>query len=470
MPMLPSPRWATPGVAVVYGIAITGSAVADALRARGYSVRLADDSPNDDKRRAAALHGSPLVETPAAADMVELLRDARMLCPAPGVPETHPIIRAARDAEIPIVSELDLAYVWEQHRPGGPRPMLAITGTDGKTTTTEMATAMLRAAGLHAVAVGNTETPLVRSLDDAADGRQVDVFVVEASSFRLHWTTEFRCEASVWLNLAPDHQNWHTDMASYESAKERIWRYLRPSDTAVGCTTDRVVMAALDRVGARRVTFAGRPELPTGADYRVEGSWLVGPHGPIVAVSEMSRRLPHDQTNALAAAALVLEAGLATTDDVARALRDFVHPPHRIEPLGTLRGVDWFNDSKATSPHAAMSAIRSFEHIVLLAGGRNKGLDLTELASEHRRIKHVVALGEAADEVRATFAETTPVTTATSMADAVQLAANIATSGDTVLLSPACASFDWYPGGGYPARGDDFKQLFNVIRTGARSS
>jgi UDP-N-acetylmuramoylalanine--D-glutamate ligase len=179
----------------------------------------------------------------------------------------------------------------------------------------------------------------------------------------------------------------------------------------------------------------------------------------------MTRRLPHDITNALAAAALVVESGLAEPHHVRAALATFRHPPHRIEPLGVVGGAEWFNDSKATSPHAALTAIRGFDRIVLLAGGRNKGLDLASLAIEADRVKAVVGLGEAGPEVVAAFAGRRPGVAVASMAEAVEVAAAFAEPGDVVLLSPACASFDWYPGGGYPARGDDFKRLVLELAT-----
>jgi UDP-N-acetylmuramoylalanine--D-glutamate ligase len=143
-------------------------------------------------------------------------------------------------------------------------------------------------------------------------------------------------------------------------------------------------------------------------------------------------------------------------------LATFDHPPHRIEPLGEFAGARWYNDSKATTPHAAITALRGFTDVVLLAGGRNKGLDLASMAAEHDRVKAVVALGEAAPLIREAFDQWCPVVEATSMEDAVAAAAAFAAAGDTVLLSPACASFDWYPEGGYPARGDDFKRLVHA--------
>lgn len=446
--------------ALVYGVAVAGDALAHALVQRGWKVIAADDTPTDAKRAQAAAVGAELVGAPDAAALAALIATADILCPAPGVPETHPVITAALAAGVPIRTEIDLAYEWEQQRAGGPRPMLAVTGTDGKTTTTYMAAHMLAAAGHRPAAVGNTEVPLVAALDD-----DVDVFVVECSSFRLNWLPHFRAEAAVWLNLAPDHQNWHPSLEAYEAAKARVWANRRVGDVAIGNAADPVVLRNLRTAGGVMRTF-GRDE----GDYRVEGGWLVGPTGRIAEVSSMSRSLPHDLTNALAAAALVLETGLATVADVAAALATFAHPPHRIEPLGEVGGVQWYNDSKATTPHAALTAIRGFERVVLLAGGRNKGLDLASLAAEHARVKAVVGLGEAGPEVAAAFAPYCPVQTATDMADAVRKAAAVATDGDVVLLSPACASFDWYPSGGYPARGDDFRRLVGELRerVGAR--
>ncbi|MGB8859071.1 MAG: UDP-N-acetylmuramoyl-L-alanine--D-glutamate ligase [Ilumatobacteraceae bacterium] len=451
--VVPSAGTSTGRTALVYGIALAGDALAGQLVRRGWQVLVADDAPNDDKRGRAAALGAVLTEKPDGAVLAGLIARADIVCPAPGVPETHAVIRAAAAGGVPIRTEIDLAYEWEQRRPGGPRPMLAVTGTDGKTTTTLLAAHLLEAAGLRAAAVGNTEVPLVAALDD-----DVDVFVVECSSFRLNWLESFRAEASVWLNLAPDHQNWHTSMASYEAAKARMWAHRRPTDVAIGFADDEVVMRNLRAAGGLTRTFAA-----TGADYHVHDGQLVGPQGAIAPVECMTRTLPHDLTNALAAAALVLEAGLATSADVARGLPTFHHPPHRIEPIGEIAGVRWFNDSKATSPHAALTAIRGFDHIVLLAGGLNKGLDLASLAGEHRRVKAVIGLGAAAAEVTEPFQQYCPTRIATSMAQAVEMADELAEAGDVVLLSPACASFDWYPDGGYPARGDDFKQLVRAL-------
>ncbi|MDJ0770213.1 MAG: UDP-N-acetylmuramoyl-L-alanine--D-glutamate ligase [Ilumatobacter sp.] len=431
--------------ALVYGLAITGASTVRALRSRGFDVTAADDHVDQARTDLADALGVALL--PAPRDPRAFAGQFDLVSPAPGLPERHPVIIAAREAGVPVHSEIELAYEWEQERPGGPRPILAITGTDGKTTTTELTVAILRAAGVRTASLGNTDVPLVDGLD-----QDLDAYVVECTSFRLAWTERFRADAAVWLNLAPDHLNWHDSMASYEAAKARIFSQQRPGDVAIGFVDDPVVKRHLRAAPGRHRTF-GR----SGADYRLEGPELVGPDGVIAHIDVMKRSLPHDVTNALAAAALVLETRLATPDAIATALAEFEAPPHRLEPVGAAAGVRWFNDSKATTPHAAATAVRAFESLVLIAGGSRKGVDLSPMAADAGRVRAVVAIGEAAADVRDVFEPSVRVVDAASMAEAVELAATLAQRGDAVVLSPGCASFDWY--GGYPERGDDFRRL-----------
>ncbi len=421
---------------LVYGVRVAGRAVVDALGARGIDVITADDQP---------VAGVGAVR-PRGADLEHLVGAVDTVVPAPGVPEHHPVIAEALRQGRPLRSELDLAAEWEASRPGGPRPFLAITGTDGKTTVTTLTTAMLQASGVRAVDAGNTDVPLVAAIDDPA----VEVFVVEASSFRLRWLTCFRARVGTWLNLAPDHLDWHGSLEAYAAAKARMWELQGPGDVAVAAIDDPVVMARTAGLRSRVVTFGGPG---SGADFRVEGDQLVGPDGPLLAVQALWRQFPHDLTNALAAAATALHGG-GTVDGVRRALREFRGVPHRIELVAERDGVRWYNDSKATTPHAALTAIRGFTSVVLLAGGRNKDLDLGVLRAEASRIRAVVALGEAAGEVVGAFTGCCPTVEATSMDDAVAAAARFAEPGDAVLLSPACTSLDWYSG--YAERGEDF--------------
>jgi UDP-N-acetylmuramoylalanine--D-glutamate ligase len=431
--------------ALVYGLAVAGVATARALVRHGHDVVVVDDTVTPERRELAATIGVELLEGPVDLDV--LVRSCALVCPSPGVPETHDVIVAARRAGADLVSEIELAYRWEQDRPGGPRPMLAVTGTDGKTTTTLLAVEMLRAAGLRTVDAGNTETPLVDAI-----ARDLDAFVVEATSFRLAWTPTFRAEGAAWLNLAPDHLDWHRSMDTYEAAKAQVWANQRATDVAVGFADDSVVSRRLQTAPGRRVTFA-----TSGADYCRVGDRLMGPRGAIAPVASMQRSLPHDVTNALAASALVLETGLADEAAIEAALASFTGPAHRLEHVGTWDEVAWYNDSKATTPHAAAAAIGSFERIVLIAGGYDKRVDLAPMAAERRRVDALIALGATAPAVVAAFDGVARREIVDGMADAVDLARRLASPGSTVLLSPGCASFDQYRG--FEQRGDHFRSL-----------
>jgi UDP-N-acetylmuramoylalanine--D-glutamate ligase len=437
--------------ALVYGLAVAGESTVRALLRRGIEVVVADDDVDDRRRVLAAELGVELLDRPDAGTLAAVIASCELVSPAPGVPETHAIVGAARDAGVELVSEIELAYRWEQDRPGGPRPMLAITGTDGKTTTTLLAVEMLCAAGLRTIDAGNTSTPLVDAID-----MDLDAFVVECTSFRLAWTPTFRAEGAAWLNLAPDHLNWHRSMSTYEAAKAQVWANQRPDDVAVGFVDDPVVMRRLREAPARAVTFGA-----AGADYHVDSRGgerrLVGPAGTIAPVSAMQRSLPHDLTNALAASALVLETGLADAAAIAQALGSFTGPPHRLEHLGTWNDVAWYNDSKATTPHAAAAAVRSFERLVLIAGGYDKGVDLSPMAADTAGVDAVIATGDTADRIATAFSTVAAVEVVADLAEAVDRAAQLAQPGATVLLSPGCASFDRYSG--FEERGDHFRSL-----------
>lgn len=433
-------------VAAVFGLAVTGRAVAEAFRRRGFDVVLADDVPVPAHGEFAGQCGARLVDIASDAGLDSFLAGADVLVPAPGVPPHSRVIARAMEMGVPVRSEIDIAHDWEHARPGGARPVLGVTGTDGKTTTTMITAALLRGAGLRAEEVGNTDIPFMAAVDDGG----IDVFVVECSSFRLQFTETFRCDASTWLNLAPDHLDWHPDLGHYAAAKARIWAHVRPGDIAVVPHGNTLITGEAERSGARVVSFG----LESG-DYRVESGSLVGPRGPLCAVSSMWRSMPHDITNSLAAAALVLETGLVAESTVEASLAGFSPAHHRIELVGTFGGSRWFDDSKATSPHAALTAIRAFPRLVLIAGGRNKGLDLTEMASDPSRMHAVVAIGDDAALIEAAFRGTCEVRLAGSMEEAVAAAAELAGPGVDVVLSPGCTSYDWYRN--YNERGDDYQ-------------
>jgi len=431
--------------ALVLGFGRSGEAVARRLLERGTAVTVVDDAPGPAAQIAAGALGLQIVDHPAEAELAMLVVRTDVVVPSPGVPAAHPLFALARTAGVPVRGEVELAARWSTV------PMVAVTGTNGKTTVTSLIAEMLTASGVPSLAAGNIGLPLCETV-----GAEVDVVVAEVSSFQLAFSESFHPAVAVWLNLAADHLDWHPDLGSYVAAKARIWARQEPGDVAVVNADDAVVMAEAAKAPSSVVTFGLRHP----ADFGVTDGWLRGPGGPLVELGRLPRALPHDVSNALAAAAAALAAG-ASPEAVASVLTAFGGLPHRLTLVGYGGGVRWYDDSKATNPHAAMAAVGGFESVVLIAGGRNKGLDLSALAQAAGRIRAVVAIGEAAPEIVAAFAGVRPVAVAPTMIDAVAAAAAVARAGDAVLLSPGCASFDWYRS--YAERGDDFARAVHVL-------
>ena len=425
--------------ALLVGLGAANRAVAAALVRRGHAVSVIDDRADDTIRAAAEALGAVFVSgADSPADTEALLGGVGFMVPTPGLPETHRAFAAADSAKLPVVSELDLAALWDQ------RPILAVTGTNGKTTVVELAVAGLRAAGRATAAAGNTDTPLVAAIDDVGP----ELFVVEASSFRLARAARFAPLVGAWLNFAPDHLDVHRDLASYEAAKARLFELSRVA--VVANAADPVTMAHAERAARRGLQLVS---FGSGGQWFERDGELWGPDGPFASTSELWRSLPHDISDTLAAAATLAVLGVEP-EALAVAAATFSGLAHRVSEAGEIDGVAFYDDSKATTPHATVAALQGFERAVLIAGGRNKGIDLSQLRSGSARISAVVAIGEAAPEIRALFEPTHVVRVAADMADAVRQAHALADARTPVLLSPACASFDWYCG--YGQRGDDF--------------
>jgi UDP-N-acetylmuramoylalanine--D-glutamate ligase len=415
-------------------------AAARALLAEGREVIAVDDDPGASPRDQATELGIELVATPDRAELSGLLCRADLVVVSPGVPASHPVF-SLRTGPMPI-SEVELA--WQRSSV----PIVAVTGTNGKTTVVTLVTAMLQASGIAAVAAGNIGHPLVEAVTAPAD-----VIVAEVSSFQLAFTVLFRPPVAAWINFSPDHLDWHPTLQHYQASKARVWANAGPGDIAVVNADDPVVASYapdVARHGAAVVSFGtGRR-----GDWRVEDGALVGPDGEWVAdVADLPRSGPHDLANALSAMAIATAAG-ARTDGCRRVLLEFVGLPHRVQFVGEAGGVRFYDDSKATTPGAVLACLAGFPSAVLIAGGRNKGLDLGELAAATPRLRGVVAIGEAAAELVQVFNGRCPVAVASSMEQAVRQARVMAIRGDAIVLSPACASFDWYRS--YAERGEDF--------------
>jgi UDP-N-acetylmuramoylalanine--D-glutamate ligase len=436
------------GRILVYGLGVSGGAVARHLLAEGLEVVAADDDPGDGPSVRAGQLGIAFSRAPDGPALRSLADAVDEIVVSPGVPAGHAVFGLGPGVRL--VGDVELA--WRRAR----APMVAVTGTNGKTTVTTLIVSMLVASGLKAVAGGNIGTPLL----DVVTG-DAEVIVAEVSSFQLALTDTFRPAVAAWLNFSEDHLDWHQTLGDYRAAKARVWANSGSGDVVVANADDAVVLGAslVPRArGATVVTFG----LHDG-QYTVADGSLVGPGGLVVApLAELPRTLPHDLSDALCAAAAALAVG-GDVEGCRRALGAFRGLPHRVELVGEARGVRFYDDSKATTPGAVLAALGGFDSAVLIAGGRNKGLDLSVLGAAAPRLRAVVAIGEATPEVVAAFDGRTTVVEATSMAEAVESAAALARPGDAVLLSPACASFDWYPS--YAARGDDFAARVRALET-----
>ncbi len=442
----------TPRRALVVGCRRTGRAVAAMLVARGTRVRVAD------ARSATALgcDGAPLpegVELRLGEDGPHLLADVDLVVPSPGVPREAPILRAALAAGIPIVSEIELAARRLTV------PIVAVTGTNGKSTTTTLVGLALARAGKRPFVGGNLGTPLVEAV-----GRDVDVAVAEVSSFQLEWVEGFRPAVAALLNVTPDPLDRHTSSEAYRDLKARIFARQQATDWAVVNGDDPEVVAIARRCRARVVPFAWAPA-SVGAHVAGNEAVLRLPGAAEERLSLAATRLAgrHNVENILAAATIARLAG-APLGAVQEAIDAMEPLPHRLARVGQRRGVVFVDDSKATNVGAAAKSLGSVGGpVILLAGGVDKGGSydaLAAAASGHVRLACV--FGAARERIASAFGERSiPVARTASLEEAVAAAASAARPGDTVLLAPACASFDMFAD--YAARGRAFRAAVEAL-------
>ena len=437
------------GRIAVIGFAATGEAVSRVALSHGASVVVIEDRPREDTEARARALGVELVIGPDEHRLREIIACCSLVVVSPGVPPSHPVY--AFTPKDRLISEIELASRLAR------KPIIAITGTNGKTTVTTMVDQMMRNSKIRSTVAGNIGPTLI----DAVERDDLDVIVAEVSSFQLALTKRFHPHVATWLNFAEDHLDWHASLDDYRSSKAKIFANQDASDVAVVHREDPVIVGLARASHARVVTF-GRED----ADYQTIEDRFVGPGGrDLGAIGLLSRALPHDIDNALAALASALEAG-ADVAGCQQALRAATVLAHRVEHVGVISRVDFYDDSKATTPSAVIAALRSFPSSVLIAGGKNKGLDLSvirDFVDAHRdhQIRAVVAIGEAAPEVLSIFASGCEAVEATTMDDAVRLAYGYCQPEDVVLLSPGCASFDWYSS--YQERGKDFVRAVRAL-------
>ncbi|HMJ34033.1 MAG TPA: UDP-N-acetylmuramoyl-L-alanine--D-glutamate ligase [Baekduia sp.] len=435
-----------PGPHLVVGLARSGQAAAALLHARGEEVVAVDRAPAD-RLRADLPDG---VEVHAGSDGVELLQRVRSVVKSPGVPGDAPVIAAARERGIPVLGELELAWRCV------PNEVIAVTGTNGKTTTVELLGHIHRECGIPVAVVGNVGTAYASLALDEHLGAGGDglVVVCEASSFQLDDTVAFAPEAAVLLNLDSDHLDRHGSLDAYHRAKLKVFAHQGNDDVAVA--PEGLAIADLGGC-ARRVCFGDSPE----AELSLRAGTLWWDREPLLRAGELALRGPHNVRNAMAAAAVALARGL-DLDGVRAALRAFAGVPHRLEEVAVREGITYVNDSKATNVAAALVALASFDvpvHAIL--GGRGKGesyAPLRDAVAAH--CAGVYLIGEEAGPLAEALDGAAPATQAGDLEHAMAAARAAARPGDVVLLAPACASYDQFAN--FEVRGEAFRELARI--------
>ena len=458
---------------LVTGLGISGFAAADALSERGAIVTVVSaDATEAIEERAQILQILDVDVRLGPEHLIDVPEGTELVVTSPGFRPDHPLLLAAALRGIPVWGEVELA--WRMRAQSGAAPWITITGTNGKTTTVKMLTCILRAAGLRATSAGNVGTPL---LEAVLHPDPYDVLAVELSSFQLHWQRSISPVASVCLNLAPDHIDWHGSMQEYRLAKAKVY-----AGTQIACVynvqdpaTEQMVMDADVVEGCRAVGFTlglpGPSMLGLVDDVLADRAFVEQRKTSAAELATLadlqgdsSSVAPHNVANALAAAALARAYGVGSLS-VRDGLRAFVPDPHRIAEVATVDGVRFVDDSKATNPHAAGASLVAFEHVVWIAGGLLKGADIDALVhSVADRLRGVVLIGaDRAQIARALMrhAPDVPVVdvpdTDTGVMDlVVARAGDLAQPGDVVLLAPAAASMDMFVN--YGVRGDAFAE------------
>ena len=459
----------------VFGLNRSGVAAAKLLRRYGAAVTVTDTrSAEALSTEIAALNELP--KSDETCDLyqkffdghpAECIADADFIVVSPGVPLNIPMLREARGRGLPILGELEIAASV------CPAPIVAITGTKGKSTTTLLTAAILKAGSKfrNICIAGNIGVPLAAEVQELTSE---DIVVVEASSFQLESTATFHPRVSVVLNLSRDHLDRHRTMSAYRAAKQKISDNQTSADWIILNSSDASVKDFEASTAAKKVYFTdrGAPEDPSFLGVFREGSGLFaqwnGTCKRMCDIADIPLPGAHNVQNTLAAIAVGLIFGVTATQ-IQEALQQFdrSHPAlsHAFEPVRTLRGVEFIDDSKATNVAAVKAALESIKdsQIVLIMGGYDKGNDYTPLREIVRtRVKAAVMLGEYTQQIEKTLADTTDIIKAKTMTQAVQIAYKLAAPGDVVLLSPANASFDMYTD--YKARGTNFKAAVEALQ------
>jgi UDP-N-acetylmuramoylalanine--D-glutamate ligase len=463
----------------IAGLGVSGVPAAKVLHGLGARVTVVNDGA-DERAGAQAAELEALGVTVRLGDGATLPEGTELIVTAPGWKPGKPLFAAAAEAGVPVWGDVELAWrLRETSAQRAAAPWLAVTGTNGKTTTTRMLASILHAAGLRTAAVGNIGVPV---LDAVTGGEHYDVLAVELSSYQLHWAPSLRPHSAVVLNLAPDHLDWHGSMQAYAADKGRVYQGNKIACVynAADPATQALVRAADVEEGCRAVGFTlgtpGLSEFGVVEDVLVDRAFVPDRRSnaqELAEVCDIDPPVPHNIANALAAAALARAYGVEPAA-VRQGLRAFRPDAHRIAHVAAVDGVDYVDDSKATNTHAAEASLAAYRRVVWIAGGLAKGAAFDDLVRNSAgRLRGVVLIGADRALIREALSRHAPEVPVTdlertdtgAMAAAVREATRLARPGDTVLLAPACASMDMFTD--YNQRGDAFAGAVRDMAAGS---
>ncbi|MET8741021.1 UDP-N-acetylmuramoyl-L-alanine--D-glutamate ligase [Streptomyces sp. NPDC004728] len=455
----------------VAGLGVSGIPAAKVLHGLGAVVTVVNDGDDERSRtQAAELEAQGI--TVRLGDGATLPESTELIVTTPGWKPDKPLFTAAAEAGVPVWGDVELA--WRLRGPGA-APWLAVTGTNGKTTTVRMLASILEAAGLRTAAVGNIGVSL---LDAVLGDEEYDVLAVELSSYQLHWSPSLRAHSAAVLNLAADHLDWHGSMAAYVADKGRIYEGNRVACVynAADPATEDLVREADVEEGCRAIGFTlntpGPSQLGVVDGILVDRAFVANRQKQaqeLAEVKDIDPPAPHNIANALAAAALARAFGVEPAA-VRDGLRAFRPDPHRIEHVADVAQVAYVDDSKATNTHAAEASLAAYDPIVWIAGGLAKGASFDELVTGAAgRLRGVVLIGRDRELIREALTRHAPEvpvvdldrTDTGAMSEAVREAARLARPGDTVLMAPACASMDMFVN--YNKRGEAFADAVRAL-------
>lgn len=448
---------------LVVGLGKSGVCAALFLKSRGASVTVSDSKTEQQLSREIPmlLDKGIIVETGGHGDRT--FRDQDLIVLSPGVPLDTPQLQQARNLRVPVIGEVELASRFLQGK------IIAITGSNGKTTTTSLVGQILAKSGLITQVGGNIGTPVTELIERSTPQTWN---VLEISSFQLETVESFRPLIACILNITPDHLDRHGTFEAYAAAKARIFEQQAKSEFAVLNADDASCSALKEKISSSIFWFGTSGQTAPGTLIR--GNEIVWrgadlQEESVMPVREIVLKGKHNLENVLAAVVIAKLAG-CSSDDIRRTVREFKAVEHRLEHVATIAGVDYFNDSKATNVDATIKALESFpSNIHLILGGKDKGSDYTVLKPLlTARAKHVYTIGAAVEKIESHIGDAVPVTRTTTLDRALRLAAENAVAGDVVVLAPACSSFDQFQN--YEHRGHVFKQLVEALAEHSKRS